>query len=480
MVEKNTLLEEHVPRLSKIMYSFGSLANSILNGFVYANITFFYNIKLGADPILLGIAWGIFAIWNTLNDPIISYIIDNTRTKLGRRIPFIRYGSIFYGLAFIFCWFPIAPIGNQIALFFNFLAALFIIDTMFTIVGCCFFSLPAEIAITAKERASIGVYSSVIGFINLVIGIVLPIVLLTGQEGIPPIFGISIIILGLICSLLLFITSYFYKELLFSQLQPHEPFIEGLRLTLKNRAFWIYMVPAFCISILYPMFQTGLLYYVDYVVVGMDLIFFIVALIIGIAIGMGFNLKKMASWGPKRTAIINLSIVFVSFITLFLLGQNTFIVAIPTFFLGLGFAGSLISTIVLMGDNIDNDELITGKRREAIYGGVNAIVTKPGLSIANWLFLSFLTFFGFIQPIIENGVAIKQPQSSMGILGILVGFLLFPGILLGICAFSMKWYPLDGPEWLKKKKYLMELHAQKEREYLESLKREEKTNKTKS
>jgi GPH family glycoside/pentoside/hexuronide:cation symporter len=65
------------------MYSFGSLANSILNGFVYANITFFYNIKLGADPILLGIAWGIFAIWNTLNDPLFSYIIDNTRTKLG-------------------------------------------------------------------------------------------------------------------------------------------------------------------------------------------------------------------------------------------------------------------------------------------------------------------------------------------------------------------------------------------------------------
>lgn len=480
MVEKNSLLEEHVPRLSKIMYSFGSLANSILNGFVYANITFFYNIKLGADPALLGIAWGIFAIWNTLNDPLFSYIIDNTRTKIGRRIPYIRYGAIFYGLAFIFCWFPIAPIGNQIALFFNFLAALFILDTMFTIIGCCFFSLPAEIAVTAKERASLTVYASIIGFINLVVGIVLPIVLLTGQKGIPEIFSISIIMIGLICSLLLFVTSYFYKENLFAQLQPYEPFVEGLRLTLKNKAFWILMIPAFCISILYPMFQTGLLYYVEYVISGTDLLSFIVALIIGVVIGMGFNLKKMPSWGPKKVAIINYSIVLVSGISLFLLGQNTFIAAVPTFFFGIGFAGALIASTVLMGDCIDNDELITGKRREAIYGGVNAIVTKPGLSIANWLFLFFLTFFGFIQPIVENGIAIKQPQSQMGITGVLVGFLLLPGILLGICALAMKWFPLDGPEWLKKKKYIMELHAKKEREYIEKLKKDEKMNKTTS
>lgn len=474
MQEKIELHEEHVSALSKVSFSFGGLANNLLNGFVFANLTFFYNQKLGADATLLGIAWLLFAIWNTINDPIASYIIDNTRTKLGRRIPFIRYGSIFYGLAFIFCWFPLAPLDNQIALFFNFLAALFILDTMFTIVGCCFFSLPNEIAVTAKERASIGVYLAIIGFIQIVIGIILPIVLLTGQEGIPDIFGVIIIIIGVSCSLLLFVTSYFYKENMFAQLQPHEPFIEGLRLTLKNKAFWIFMIPAFCISIVYPIFQTGLLYYVDYVISGTDLISFVIALIIGIALGMGLNLKKMATWGPKKTMRINLSLISGGFFVLFLIGKNTFMVAVPTFFVGIGFAGAIISTIVLIGDCIDNDELITGKRREAIYGGVNAIVTKPGLSIANWVFLYLLTLFGFVQPIIENGIAIKQPQSDLGIMAILISFCLLPTILLGICVLTLHWYPLDGPEWLKKKKYIIELHEKKEKEYLQKLAKEGK------
>ncbi|GAG62568.1 unnamed protein product, partial [marine sediment metagenome] len=119
----------------------------------------------------------------------------------------------------------------------------------------------------------------------------------------------------------------------------------------------------------------------------------------------------------------------------------------------------------------------TGKRREAIYGGVNAIVTKPAISIANWMFLGFLTIFGFVDPIMENGIPIKQPQSELAIIGILVAFCILPAILIGISAFTLHWYPLDGPEWLKKKKYIMELHEQKEREYLQKLSEEQKLKK---
>ncbi|GAG93567.1 unnamed protein product, partial [marine sediment metagenome] len=254
--------EEHVSVKTKLSYSVGGLANGLLNGLVFGNLTFFYQVKLGADAGLLAIGWLIFAIWNTLNDPIVSYFVDNTRTKIGRRIPYIRYGSIFYGLAFIFCWFPISPLDNEIGLFINFLAALFILDTMFTIVGVCFFSLPNEIAVTAKQRASLGVYSAVVGFINLVLGLLIPIILLTGQEGIHPLFGPVIIFIGLGSSLILFVTSFGIKENMFAQLQEHEGFIEGLRLTLKNKPFWIFMIPAFLIGIVMPIFATGILYYI--------------------------------------------------------------------------------------------------------------------------------------------------------------------------------------------------------------------------
>ena len=120
MKETIELPEEKVSVKAKLSYGVGGLANGLLNGLVFANLTFFYNVKLGADEGLLIIGWLIFIIWNTINDPIASYIVDNTRTKIGRRVPYIRYGSLFYGLAFIFCWFPISPLDNQVGLFINF------------------------------------------------------------------------------------------------------------------------------------------------------------------------------------------------------------------------------------------------------------------------------------------------------------------------------------------------------------------------
>ena len=83
-------MEEKVPAKVKFNYALGNFANSFLNGFVFGNLTFYYTEKLGADPAQIGIAWIVFMIWNVVNDPIASYIIDNTRTKQGRRIPYIR------------------------------------------------------------------------------------------------------------------------------------------------------------------------------------------------------------------------------------------------------------------------------------------------------------------------------------------------------------------------------------------------------
>lgn len=456
--------EEHVSVKIKLSYSIGGLANGLLNGLVFGNLTFFYQVKLGANAGLLAIGWLIFAIWNTLNDPIVSYFVDNTRTKIGRRIPYIRYGSIFYGLAFIFCWFPISPLDNEIGLFINFLAALFILDTMFTIVGVCFFSLPNEIAVTAKQRASLGVYSAVVGFINLVLGLLIPIILLTGQEGIHPLFGPVIIIIGLGSSLILFITSFGIKENMFAQLQEHEGFIEGLRLTLKNKPFWIFMIPAFLIGIVLPIFSTGILYYIDYGISGQTPIFVLLAMLIGIVLGMVLNLKKIATWQPKKTMIINALLIATGFTILFFVGSNAILAAIPFLIVGIGYAGGMVAIPVLMGDAIDNDELITGKRREAIYGGVNAIVTKPAISIANFIFLAVIGAFGFVVP-----TGVIQPQTDMALIGLLFAFCIIPALLLVLAALALRWYPLDGPEWREKKRYIMELHEEKEKKYHQSL-----------
>jgi len=62
MNENIELPEESVSVKTKLSFSIGGLANGLLNGLVFGNLTFFYQVKLGANPVLLGIGWLIFAL----------------------------------------------------------------------------------------------------------------------------------------------------------------------------------------------------------------------------------------------------------------------------------------------------------------------------------------------------------------------------------------------------------------------------------
>ena len=459
--------EEYVSPKTKINLSLGMLANGLLVGFVFGNLTFFYQVKLGLSAELLGIAWLIFALWNTLNDPLASYLIDNTRTKIGRRIPYIRYGSFLYGLTFIFCWFPLAPLDNPFLLFLNFLAALFLLDTMFTFVGACYFSLPNELAVSSKQRASISLYNAIASFGNTVLGMILPVLLFTGHDGLPSYFGLAIIIIAVACTLTLFITSFYIKENMFAQMQEHESLMQGIKLTFKNKPFWILMIPMLCIYLVTTIVGTGLLYYIEFVLAGQSSFFFILSFLIGIVVGMFLTILIISIWHPKKTAFINLIIISMGFSLLYFVGRSAILAAIPFLLIGLGFGGGMVAIPVMFGDTIDNDELITGKRREAVYGGVNALVNKPAISIANWIFLLTITSFGFDQN--------QQNQTEMAITGVLVAMGAIPAILIVLSAIVLYYfYPLDGPEWRKKKTYIMELHKKKEKEYLQKLVKEGK------
>jgi len=219
-----------------------------------------------------------------------------------------------------------------------------------------------------------------------------------------------------------------------------------------------------------------LLYYVDYVVIGQDVLFFLLIFLVSLLIGALILPKKLPKWEGKGMMMYSLFFIAAAFGVLFFIGYNLILAVIPFFVVGFFFAGATIGNGVLVGDVIDNDELITGKRREAIYGGVNAIITKPAISIANWLFLTILTVFNFQQPVVVNGVAVKQPQPEIAIIGILLAFCLMPAIFITIGAIALRWYPLEGPEWQKKKQKVIEMHAQKEREYLKKIAKEQKDN----
>ncbi len=76
---------------TKVIYGLASLGTSTVSSIYGALLPIFYQDYLGLSSKWIGIASIIYGVWNAFNDPIFGFITDNTRSKLGRRIPYMRF-----------------------------------------------------------------------------------------------------------------------------------------------------------------------------------------------------------------------------------------------------------------------------------------------------------------------------------------------------------------------------------------------------
>jgi Na+/melibiose symporter-like transporter len=97
-----TAPKDRVPIIQKAAYGAGSLINNLLPG-ALGVFSFFLLTAFGMDPFLAGLLGGLPRIYDAITDPIMGYISDNTKSKWGRRKPYIFCGcyyewTVFYGI----------------------------------------------------------------------------------------------------------------------------------------------------------------------------------------------------------------------------------------------------------------------------------------------------------------------------------------------------------------------------------------------
>jgi len=484
-------IDERLPLKTKLAFGFTNSANGMLSGLAIGGaITLFYNVKLGLSEELVAIVWLAFAFWNAINDPLFGILQERTNTKIGRRIPYLRYGAPIYVLTFIFCWYPFtgtsqnalfwnipswSPIPNspQIALFLNMLFVLFLVDSLFTMIGLITYTLPAEMTLTQQGRSNLSVYSIYLGAIGMIVAMVIPLILLDNEPGvIHPFFRPAMIIVGVVAGTIMFAASYFLVENEYTRTEEPLGFFKSIVETVKNREFLVLEASNFFYILAYTTLTGAIFYFVPYVLGFSGLmaslpLVLVFLMIFGFAVVANHYVKK---YGLKKVYIVGLISSSVIFLLMLAVGKFTIPSLIVLAVLGIGFAPVALINGPLMSDVIDNDELLTGKRRETTYAGMNALVTKPSISIANAIFLATINAFGF-----DN---LKATQTSQAQFGIILGFTLVPAICLALSALALKWYKLDGPEWFEKKKKLNAIHLQKEQEYIAELQKEGKISAT--
>src|SRR5919109_3437017 len=157
--------------LKFIGYSFGNFANTIAYQIFGNRINFYYVDVLGLNASLAGILWSIYGLWNAVNDPLMGQISDKTRSKFGRRVPYVALGAVPLGLSFFFLWTP--PSQSPFVLAAYFLMILFIFDTLYSLTFIAYNALFPEVAPTPRDRIDLSATREILATVALLLSFIL-------------------------------------------------------------------------------------------------------------------------------------------------------------------------------------------------------------------------------------------------------------------------------------------------------------------
>ena len=400
-----------VPLLRKIGYAAPAFFLAVVGIPVYVYIPKFYTDVIGVDIALLGYILFSVRIFDAITDPAIGYLSDRTRTRMGRRRPYIVVGSVFVALAMYLLFNP-----PRVSAFLEtvwFAGCIYALFLCWTAVVVPYESLGPEITFDYNERTSL--FGMRDGF--LIAGTLAaassPAVVqwLFGLAGDADgerakFFWIAVIYAPLL------IGSCWWCVLAIKELPQGEKLQatsirHGLRQIGRNRPFLILLIAYTVSAIGNNLPATLILYYVEYVLQSkMADAFLLLYFLTGILFLPGWILIARRT-GKKAAWLASMAVNTGAFIGVFFLGPgDAAIYGVLVVLSGIGFGATLAIPSSIQADVIDYDELLTGERREGQYIGLWSIAKKFAAAVGIGVGLSILGLVGY-TPNVEQSEQVQ-------------------------------------------------------------------------
>lgn len=457
MTDQKTNPKDIVPIGEKIAFGAGNLTNQLLPA-ALGVFMFFLVVGFGMSPYKAGILAAIPRFMDAVLDPIMGYISDHTRSKWGRRRPYIFFGAIIVGISFILMWqLRIPEQGNNHEsynfIFFLLMSVIFYIG--YTIFAAPLIGLGYEMTPDYNERTRLMALSQIMGQIAWMIApwfwylISRPELFPNAPSGVR---GLSIWV-GAICLVMGIMPALFCKEkdqthlqgesrLSFTDLLSNlKHFFGDIKKTMTNKpflrlcgatflvfnGFQIVAQFAFFIVIFY-------LFKGDQPAAGQWPAWFgTVSALITAFLVIPVITYMSTKIGKKNAFIVSTFISIIGY-TLKWWGfhpGNPWLMFMPLPLMSFGIGGLFTLMMSMTADVCDYDELKNGMpRKEALFGAVYWWMVKLGTSLALFFSGVILSAVGFNQDV--------QVQSSDTITYLRLADIIIPS-LAGILAVWVMW-----------------------------------------
>jgi len=466
-----TAPEDRLSVGQKFAYGLGSIVNNLLGGAI-SFMSIVLIVGLGMNPALVGWLLAIPRLTDALTDPVMGYISDNTRSRFGRRRPYIFCGAIIVGILFALMW--QLPAGySENFYFWFFLIGSILFYLAYTMFATPWVALGYEMTPDYHERTRLMASQN---FMGQFAWITLPWFYaimendrlfsdsVQGARTLAIVIGIFVAVLGVIPAIVCrerFVAAAEADQQSKGLRHNISEFFKGFLITIKCNEFL-----KLCIGTFF-LFNGVML-------VGAFGSYIIIFYVCGGDTDLGA--KYMGIYGSVTTVSTLCAIAVVTWISTKLGKRKTFMIAtsvtllgslmkwwcydplapwkvlLPAPLIAVGMGGLFVLMGSMIADVCDMDELNTGSRREGMFGSIYWWVVKVGMALAFALSGVLLNVTGF-------NVDIGGAQTSDTFFMMRAFDVMIPAVAAGISITAVAFYKLTEEKSFEIRRKIEQRHG---------------------
>ena len=425
--------KDKLPFWRVALYSSASAGLNVLGITISTWLLYFYSPPPDSGrttympAVTMGVLLLIATFWDAAIDPFIGHYSDTLRSRWGRRRPFLMFASPFILLGAILLWTPPSETNYALNAVY-FMVIILIYHTSYSLVGIPYDASLPEMAPETHARLGLSYWKGFFGIVGVLIGSLVA----------APLFqSIGAVAMGAVVGSVGVLTIYITLLGLRETTRPvgkTMSAMDGLRATFQNKQFLILFFSTLFVHIAYQMVLANFPYFVTLVLrqtegdVGIYQGVLIIFIALTGPVWTWFNHKY------SQRALLNASMLLLGIIFAlgFLIGaiDGTAISVQAYIFValvGTALGGYLILIYAMMGNVVDYDELLTNRRREAIYYGTFSFAIGLGTSVGTLILPLLLKNFGYTQ---ANPLGVRLAFPSMAVF-IFAGYIIFQKYRIG-------------------------------------------------
>ncbi len=404
----------------KFFYGIGDMGNNVAYGAVGFYFVFFLTDVAGISPVWAGYIFMISRMWNAVCDFIMGIVSDNTKTRFGRRRPFLLFGAIPLGIAFAILW--VVPFsGNiQLVIYYTFAGILF--NTLYSLVSIPYNALLPELSQDYDERTSISGYKMALSFVGTLLSAVGATLIVDTIYPGKSMYAVSYPIMGKVLGLILIVSILLAFARTKERVKSKDVEIQGnvfknLKSLAKLREFKLVLGVFIFNMIAFDVIMALYIYFMRYALkISDDLSFIFMAVpLVAAIIVTPMWVSISNKLGKKRTYIISAIYFVIPLIACMLMpAGNIPITIVITVLIGVGISASQVLVFSILPDVVEVDELKNGVRREGLIYGATMFIYKIGSALFVAIVTAAMGWFGYV----ESTGSFMVEQTTNAIFGI--------------------------------------------------------------